>query len=214
MKRKLISAVLSLAMIASLAACSGGGTPPASPPAGTPPVVTAPAASGAPAETPGGGVQVDEGLLAVEITLPASFFEDTDMTAFDPDQYAEKQGFVSAVLNDDGSVTVKMSKAKHNELLAALTKQCDESFSAMVRAEDSPYIKAITHTDDFSVITAQVDRATYEAEVINFTPFILGMSGMMYQAFTKGSPRIEIIIKDADTGDTITSSVYPDDMKG
>ena len=223
MKRKVISAMLSLAIVVSLAACSNGGAPssptpadptPASPaPTATTPVEPAPTDS-APAETPSGGVEVDEGLLSVEIPLPASLFEGTDMTAFDPDNYAQEQGFASAVLNDDGSVTVKMSKAKHSELLAEMSKQYDESFAAMVEADDSPYIKSITHTDDFSAITAQVDRTAYEAEVINLTPFVLGMSGMMYQAFTAGTPRVEVIIEDADTGDIVTSFVFPDDMNG
>jgi hypothetical protein len=35
------------------------------------------------------------------------------MSDFDSDQYAAEQGFTKAVLNEDGSVTVTMTKAKH-----------------------------------------------------------------------------------------------------
>ena len=77
-------------------------------------------------QTSSGAVQVDEGLLNVTITLPASYFE--DMTDFDPDTYANEQGFKEVVVNEDGSVSITMSKSKHNELMAEMKANLDQTF--------------------------------------------------------------------------------------
>lgn len=95
-----------------------------------------------------------------------------------------------------------------------MAAQLEQSFSEMAGSEDFPYIREITHTENFGTITAKVDRTEYEAVTINFTQLSLGMSGMVYQAFTGNEVRVEVIIQDADTGDTIASSTYPDNMGG
>ncbi len=166
----------------------------------------------APTDTENQGITTDENLLTVDITLPASLFEDQDMATFDPDAYAEEQGFKKAVLNEDGSVTVTMTKAKYRELLEEMTQSYEESFSEMIESESTPYVKAISHTDDFGTITVDVDRAAYEAGFLDMTPFVVGMTGMMYQVFLDGEPHVEVIMRDADTGETIKSTIYPDDM--
>lgn len=200
MNHKLLTLLLSAALCVSLVSCGGQPTQASS----------APNSSGTPVESQSGGVQVDEKLLTVDITLPASLFEDQE--DFDPDSYASEQGFTKAVVNDDGSITVTMTKARHHELLDEMAKQYDGILSDMVGADSTPYIKEVTHSDDFGTITASVDRAAYEAETVNFTQFTLGMTGMIYQVFTGAEAHVEVIIKDFDTGDTIESSVFPDDM--
>jgi predicted small lipoprotein YifL len=202
--------LLVLALLMSFAAC-GSETPPE--PAETAGVPTAQEAEHAAGTDAGGeGIDTDENLLTGDITLPPSFFEGEDMAAFDPDAYAEEQRFQKAVLNSDNSVTVTMTKARHRELLAEMADSLETSFAAMMGAEDTPYIENITHTDDFGEITVDVNRAGYEAVVFELTPFALGMSGMMYQVFTESEPHVEVIVRDADTGDVIHSAVYPDDM--
>lgn len=171
-----------------------------------------PTAEASPSESENTAISADENLLTVEITLPASMFEGKDMTTFDAQTYAKEQGFKNATLNQDGSVTVTMTKLKHSELLKAMTTQYDESFAKMVGAPGSEFIQKITHTDNFDKITVDVDRTGFEAAKINMTPFVLGMSGMLYQSFIEMDKHVEIIIRDGKTGETIKTIVYPDAM--
>ena len=154
-------------------------------------------------------IDTDENLLTVEITFPASFFEGTDMSTFDADAYAKEQGFISAKVNDDDSLVVTMSKKKHAELLAETATALDTNFATLIEAEDTPYIKEITHNDDFTLVTMKVDRDAYE-NALDFTPFIIGMSVSYYQMLLDMEYRVEIVTVDTATGDTIASVVYPD----
>lgn len=60
-------------------------------------------------------IEVDKGILNVEITLPASMFEGQDID--ETIEEAKKDGIKEAVKHDDGSVTYKMSRSKHNEMM-------------------------------------------------------------------------------------------------
>lgn len=169
--------------------------------------------TGATTETTSAKIETDEKLLSVDITLPASMFEGQDMSSFDADAYANEQGFSSAKVNEDGSITVTMSKAKHKELLDEMSTSLDTSFTEFVNSENTPYIKEITHNDDFTSVTMKVDKAAYE-NAFDFTSLAIGMSVAMYQAFTETEYHVEINIVDAATGETIKSITYPDAMNG
>lgn len=155
-----------------------------------------------------GGVKTNEGLLTVTITLPASFFSEEDMSAFDADAYAKEQEFLSAKVNEDGSVTVKMTKARHQEILDEMAGSIDEMIAEFVEGEDTPYIRKLTHNDDFSRFEMEVDRAEYE-NALDLTPLSLGVSAMIYQMFLETESYSEIVIIDADTGDIINTVTYP-----
>lgn len=159
------------------------------------------------------GIETDEKLLSVEITLPASLFEGQDMASFDTAAYVEEQGFLSAKVNEDGSLTVTMTKSKHNELLDEMATSLDTSFAEFANSEDTPYIKEITHNDDFTAVTMKVDKAAYE-NAFDLTPLAIGISVAMYQAFTETEYHVEISIVDVATGDTINTITYPDALNG
>jgi hypothetical protein len=205
-----LSIALVVLLLLSVSACGktkDSASAPASPEAAA---IEAPT----PTNTGSQGITTDENLLTVDITLPVFFFQNEDMATFAPDAYAKEQGFKKAVMNDDGSVTVTMTKAKHKEMLKEMETTCEEGFADLVEGESTPYVKAISHTDGFDTITVDVDRAGYEAAVIDLTPFAVGFSGMMYQSFVEGEIRVEVIVRDVDTGETIGTTVYPDDMGG
>lgn len=209
--KKIISIILALCMAASLAACSSGKDdtqPTRSTQDNTEEAVTTGTAAD-PETTAPGAIDTDEKLFTVEIILPASMFEGQDMSDFDTDEYVKENGFIDAVVNDDGSITVTMTKAKHKELLKEMAVSMDESFAAFIEAADTPYIKEITHNDDFSSIVIKVDRAGYE-NAFDFTAFTVGFSAMFYQAFLDMEYHVEVSVIDADTGDVIGTTVYPD----
>lgn len=160
-------------------------------------------------QTASNAVQVDEGLLDVSITVPASYFE--DMTDYDPDTYADEQGFKKVVVNEDGSVSITMSKSKHNELMTGMKANLDQSFAELIDANDTPYIKNITSSDGYKTVTVDVDRDGYES-AFDMTPFMIGVSAMMYQQFDGSNLHCEVIMRDVDSGETIKSIIYPDAM--
>lgn len=159
-----------------------------------------------------GAIETDEKLLSVEITLPASFLETEDGSPFDVDAYCEKNGFNSAMINEDGSLTVSMTKVRHEEMLQEMAAELDASFAELVEAEDTPYIKEITRSENFDEVIVKVVRADYE-NAFDMTPFVVGFSSMMYQIFLDMEYHVEILMVDADTGETINSVVYPDDFQ-
>ena len=201
MFKKFFAILLVLALTLSFAACAQK------------PNNTADGSNNSTTESQSDKIETDEKLLTVEITLPASMFEDQDMATFDADAYANEQGFISAKVNEDGSVTVTMTKSKHKELLAKMADSMDSSFAEFVNAEDTPYIKEISHNDDFTAVTMKVDKAAYE-NAFDFTPFVIGVSVAMYQAFIETEYHVDITIVDAATGDTIKTISYPDAMNG
>lgn len=194
--KKLIALILAMCMMATvLSACGGSEQPPAKQPSTDNP----------------NSIETDEKLLTVDITLPASLFEGEEN--FDADAYAAEQGFTKAVVNADGSVTITMTKAKYNELIDEMTADLDASFSELIGSEDSPYIKDITHSDDFTTVEVKVDRAAYE-NAFDLTPMTIGFSTMMFQAFLEMEHHCEISIVDASNGDIINTVVYPDAFNG
>lgn len=126
-------------------------------------------------------VNVDEGLLTVDITIPATFFEDT--TADEIQENAKEKGFLNCVVNDDGSVTYTMTKSTHRALLDELMNSCDESIAEMLEGENAvASFKNIEHNDNMSEVNIYVDPDQYGAfdSMYALSFYILGG---YYQAF-------------------------------
>ena len=160
------------------------------------------------------GVSVDKGLFNVEVTLPASFFEGEDIAEVVAN--AKEEGVGEAIANEDGSVTYKMSKAQHKEMLAEIKTGMKESVEEIKNDEDFQSIKDITYNDSFSEFTVVVDKAAYENSFDGFATFGLGMAGAYYQLFNGEEPedyKVTISIKDETTGEVFDTTVYPDDLE-
>lgn len=149
----------------------------------------------------------------VELTLPAMLFEGEDMSNFDTEKYAEEQGLISAKVNEDRSMTVTMTKEKHEKFLADLSATVEATFADQIGDELSPYIKDITHNDNFTSVVVKVDRAAYE-NAFDITPFTIALSVAMYQAFANMEFYVEVDIVDVATGETIKTVTYPDALEG
>jgi len=156
-------------------------------------------------------IAVDKGLLNVEITLPATFFEDEeDLNSTMAD--AEKEG-IEVTKNNDGSLTYKMSKKKHKEMLAEMETELADTIDEMKNGEDYPSIQDITYNDSFSEFTMIVDKESYDNSFDAFATFGLGFSGMYYQLFSGVDPEnyeVKIRVEDAATKETIDEVIYPD----
>lgn len=157
-------------------------------------------------------VEVDKGLLNVEVTLPASMFEGEDADSSIAE--AEKEG-IKVTKNDDGSVTYKMSKAKHKEMMKEMETELQKTIADTKNGEDYPSVKEVTNNKDFSEFTLEVDREAYENSFDGFAVFGLGLSGMFYQLFNGVDPEdyeVKILVKDTATGEVFNEVIYPDAM--
>ena len=155
---------------------------------------------------------VDKKLTSVKVTIPGELMGDIE--DFNEEEYVkENDGIKSAKLNEDNSVTIEMSKSKHKELLKEIELSIEETISDIVEGEETPYIKDIEHSKGFKEINMTVEKESYESS-LDMTPFLLGMSAAMYQAYDGEDFETKINIKDVQTGEIINTVVYPDDFEG
>ncbi|GGM18571.1 hypothetical protein GCM10011351_00440 [Paraliobacillus quinghaiensis] len=157
-------------------------------------------------------VDVDKGLLSVEVTLPASMFEEEEVETLEAD--AEKEG-MEVKRNDNGSFTYKMSKSKHNEMMEQIETTLTQTVNEMKNDEGFPSIKDITHNNSFTEFTLLVDREAFENSMDVFAAFSLGLSSMIYQLYDGAdldNSKATIFVKDEATGEVFDEIIYPDDM--
>lgn len=161
-----------------------------------------------------GGVNVDKGLFNVEVTLPAELFEGGDTETVVAN--AKQQGIDEATLNEDGSVTYKMSKSKHEELMAELAKSVEEAKTDIVESGDFPSIKEVKTNKDYDKFTISVDREAFENSMDGFATMSIGMVGSYYQAFNgidAADMKVELELEDAATGEVFNTIVYPEALE-
>jgi len=199
--KKLITLLLAAVLVLCLAACgedpsteSTGSTPPST----TEPTKTEPPTTEPPSTEP-------ENIIG--INLPASVFAGVDMTTFDADAYAQENGYEGAKVNEDGSVSVNMKESKYEQMLADAGAAMEQTLDSLVAS--TPYIQKITFSQDFSMINVLVDRAGYESTV-DFTPLFIGMTVTPIQQSLGIQVHVQINIVDAATGETLSSTSYPD----
>ena len=101
-----------------------------------------------------GKVETENGILTVSITFPADFVpEGTTQESIDREA---GETYISGKLNEDGSVTYKMTKKQHKTMLDAMAQSLDESLQEMVDSEDYT-ITEITHNKDFTQFDVKVE---------------------------------------------------------
>jgi len=130
-----------------------------------------------------GKIQSKENLLSVEITLPKDYLGDTEITQEDVDKTASDEGFDKATLNEDGSVTYKMSKKKHKEVLEEMKKTTQESCDEMINGENpiESYEK-IVFNDDLTIFSVYVDSGKF-SDLDTLSAISFYISGGYYQVF-------------------------------
>lgn len=157
-------------------------------------------------------IGVDKGLLNVEITLPATMFEGEDIDSVIAD--AEKDG-IEVKQNEDGSITYRMSKSKHKEMLAEMEADLINTIEEVKNDEEYISIQDISYNKSFSEFTLEVDKSVYENSFDFFATFGLSFAGMYYQLFNGVDPddyKVKINVKDVETQEVFDEVVYPEDL--
>lgn len=203
--KKLLAVFLVLIMVTSLAACSSNSS--AGKPTAASPIEQATLASTAEKatlapETPEatkdtskedelnadmaaleaiGEVEVENGILTVSITMPKDFVTE-EMTQKKLDADAG-ENYMSAKLNQDGSVTYKMTKAQHKAMLASMTEGMEKTLQEMVSDNETYSIAEIKHNDTYSVFDVTMDSETLGLGD-SFTVLAFYMYGGIYGIFS------------------------------
>ena len=100
-----------------------------------------------------GDIEVENGILTVSITLPAEYMEGVTQEQLDAGKGTTYQ---SATLNDDGSVTYKMTKQQHREMLKSMSDSVDQSMQELID-DDNYTITGITHNDNYTVFDVTLE---------------------------------------------------------
>ena len=109
MKKKLVAMLLVGAMALSFTACGS------SPKSGNNSEASTDQSS-----DDGEGLKAEKNLLSVEVTLPASLIKDGEAEL---DEEAKEAGVKEITKNEDGSITMKMTKEAHKELLGSIKEK-------------------------------------------------------------------------------------------
>ena len=157
------------------------------------------------------GISVDKNLFSVDVTIPASFYEDEKITQAELEADAAKKGYGKAKLNSDGSVSFRMSKAQHKAALAEMKKSLDDYIQESVDA--SPKIfKKISYNSNMTEFNISVDKASYEDDFsAGFIGFGMALQSSFYQMFNgTQNPKTELKFIDASTGKVFDTAQWPE----
>lgn len=147
------------------------------------------------------GVEVDEGLFDVELTVPADFIGES--TQEELDAVCEENGFKSIILNEDGSATYTMTKKQHKELMDGYREDINNNLNEMIGSEEYPNITNIEANDNFTEFTVTTKNTELDMAE-SFSVLAFYMAGGMYNAFSgEEVENISVTFVNADTGDVI-----------
>ncbi|MSA03057.1 hypothetical protein GKG47_14795 [Lactonifactor sp. BIOML-A3] len=183
MKKKIVALMLAVSLTVSFTAC---GTPKNNAKESSKPEEASDTAESkeADGEKESGGdsgtLSAEKNMLSVEVTIPASLLEGSDPAELTEE--AEENGVKEVTQNADGSVTMKMTKEAHKELLTSMKVSIDESINELLAdKENCPSFDSITYSDDVATFDIKVDADSFGGfEGIYAITFYL--MGNIYQA--------------------------------
>ena len=157
-------------------------------------------------------LNVNKGIVNVDVTLPLSFF--IDSTEEEIIAKAKGNGVIETVVNKDGSVTYTLSKSKYKEMMDKMGNLVISTIDEIVNSEDYTSIKEISYNKDFTEFDVKVNRQQYEAGFDRFAIFGLVIFSTYYSAFDgKSGEDLKVIFNmiDETTGEIYDTAIYPDE---
>jgi hypothetical protein len=156
-----------------------------------------------------GDVETKDGILTVSINVPSDLVGETTQEELDQSKGILYQ---SAVLNDDGSVTYKMTKQQHRAMLDKISEAVDESAQEMIDDEENYTIAAVTHNDDCTEFNVTLD-GTEVGFGDYFTTYSFFLYGGMYGKFSGHIPE-HMIVNYYDPDGNLIEAVDSADFEG
>lgn len=164
-------------------------------------------------EEAGQGVEVEKGLMNVEITIPTELFGD-ELEDIEKDLEENWDGKI--VKRDEDAITVKMSKKEHTAMLKEFKEDIETGYQELIDDEEFASIKDIQANKDFTSIKMIVDQEGFENSFDSFSILTVGISSMFYQVFDGNDiekQKITIQVADEATGEVFHETVYPDALE-
>lgn len=192
--KKIIVLLLTVAILLCFASCSSGET-------------TEKEETSATSATTTTTEIVDENLLTVEITVPASMFDEDNQPSNELSEEQKEQGFKSVQINEDGSVTYTMSKAAFKDYKENLKVSVEDNFNNL--GSEYSFIQKVDYDSNFSVVKLYVDEATYSQGFNFMCVMAVGYSANMYQAYTNEEISCTVEVYNNANGELIESATYP-----
>lgn len=161
------------------------------------------------------GISVDASLLDVTITLPATYFSSVaNETAQDYVESLDKEtksNIKSLQTNEDGSLTITMSKSKYEEMMSKTKQQILSSINDIVSDNETyPNITNIETNDTFTKYT--ITLASKEMDLMDtFTALTLYLTSYMYQSFMINPNYTVQITYVTEDGTVIEDNTYDED---
>ncbi|MDR0469663.1 MAG: hypothetical protein LBH09_06780 [Peptococcaceae bacterium] len=140
---------------------------------------------------------------SVAITFSEQMFEGVELS----DEFIEINGYIDGMRNDDGSVTIVMSKSRQQMFLSSFRE--DVNFNIEYFLSEIDYLKDIAFSDDMRYMDIYVDGST-EIEILYEMPYFFSLPLEQYQITLGQEVRTTISVIDADTKATIMTLVFPD----
>lgn len=91
---------------------------------------------------------------SVTIVIP-TVYEDVE-TQQEADEIRDRNGYESAVLEEDGSLVIVMSRSQYDEMIKEFKENVDKGISEIINAGGNSSIEKIEYNDDYSIFTVTV----------------------------------------------------------
>ncbi len=163
-------------------------------------------------------ISVSAGLLTVDITLPASFFEGKTQDEVISD--AKEKGIDKVTANADGSFTYTISKEKQAELVDQMKQSLVESIDKVKTDSNNSFITDIAYDKDFNNFTISVDKTKYNQGTNQIYAGIdalgIAMTDMYFKLFEgikSDDMYIVFTFQDASTKEVLKTIEYPKALK-
>ena len=143
-----------------------------------------------------------------KVVLPAALF--TDMSDEEIKALKDEQGYEEVTVNDDDTVTLIMSKEKHEEIVDGIHKDLDNSFDEVINA-DSSFITKVEKNDQLDHFIFVGKESAYEESYAVYAELSVLMNAYYYHFFQgKSEDEIEITFEYIDpNGNTYKTETYP-----
>jgi len=148
----------------------------------------------------------------VAVTLPSVFFSEDSPASDELTDEQKAQGFESATINEDGSLTYTIKGSSYKTLMPQMTQQTREGMDELT--ENFKCVKEVKYNGDFTRIDIYVDLAEFQADPFqNAAIFMqIELDAEVYQAFALrdyADWSIDVTLYDADSGENLVTSHYP-----
>lgn len=146
----------------------------------------------------------------VEVTIPASEIEEGTLGGIMSG--ATQEGVSETIVNSDGSVTYKIPKSVHQDMMKEMEVIILEGIEESISEFDS--VKGVSHNNSFSEFTLTVDQSKYENSFDGFAVLGVGLMGSYYQMIdgkNTSDQKITIYIKNESDGKLFDTFIFPDD---